>query len=113
MKNNYWKETQVQQFLRDRAGRSRLFCCAPKLCMFLDDEDYPARILRPSRAYLILSTCIHVVDKLLKYHACDCKEHVVFNTINWKKYMFLSKETHKRFCRSDNGDNEYRQTAER
>ena len=88
----------MQQLLRDRAGQSRVFCCAPKLCMFLDDEDYPARILRPSKAYLILSTCIHIVDKLLKYHACDCKEHVVFNTINWKNTCFYPKKLTKGFA---------------
>ena len=96
-RNNYWKEKHVQQYLCDHAGQARLFCCAPKLCKLLDSTEYPEGVPRPSKAYLILSTCVHVIDKLMPFHTCSCQEHAVFNDVDWTKTGFYPKLMAKKF----------------
>ena len=62
-RNNYWKQLELQQYLVSRARARYIFCCAHKLCQMLSDEECMEK-LRPSKAYLVMSTSISVIHEL-------------------------------------------------
>ena len=54
--------------------------------------------LRPSKAYLVMSTSISVIHELAVFDSCNCPCHAAFNQVVWKNTCFYPKLFAEKFA---------------